>query len=138
MRQRTVVWLIYYQSECQEEVIFVNFPRASEIVSRQGVSVDPPERVALARRVVFICATPHNSWESLELGFPSNRLILRTLYISCNHYCHIDHNAPCFPPQNFAYPLSPNYPGYYSRPKRNRKQWLCKVLGGKQGTLWSM
>ena len=51
MRQRTVVWLIYHQSECQEEVIFVNFPCASEVVSRRGVSVDPPERVALARRV---------------------------------------------------------------------------------------
>ena len=25
MRQRTVVWLIYHQSECPEEVIFVNF-----------------------------------------------------------------------------------------------------------------
>ena len=49
MRQRTVVWLIYHQSECQEEVVFVNFPCPSEIVSHQGVSVDPPERVALAR-----------------------------------------------------------------------------------------
>ena len=103
MRQRTVVWLIYHQSECQEEVIFVNFPCASEIVSRrQGVSVDPPERVALARRVVFIYATPHNSWETLELGCPSNSLTLGTLYISCNHYFHIDYNAPCFPNQNFA------------------------------------
>ena len=52
MRQRTVVWLIYHQSECQEEVIFVNFPCPSEIVSLQGVSVDPSERVALARRLV--------------------------------------------------------------------------------------
>ena len=75
MRQRTVVWLIYHQSECLEEVIFVNFPCASEVVSRQGVSVDPPERVALARRVVFIYATPHNSWETLGLGCPSNSLI---------------------------------------------------------------
>ena len=99
MRQRTVVWLIYHQAECQEEVVFVNFPCASEIVSRQGVSVDPPERVALARRVVFIYATPHNSWETLELGCPSNSLILRKLYISCNHYFHIDHNAPCLPPK---------------------------------------
>ena len=99
MRQRTVVWLIYHQSECQEEVIFVNFPCASEIVSRQGVSVDPPERVALASRVVFIYATPHNSWETLELGCPSNSLILRKLYISCNNYFHIDHNAPCLPPK---------------------------------------
>ena len=32
-RQRTVVWLIYHQSECQEEVIFVNFPCAAENVS---------------------------------------------------------------------------------------------------------
>ena len=99
MRQRTVVWLIYHQSECQEEVIFVNFPCASEIVSRQGVSLDPPECVALARRVVFIYVTPHNSWETLELGCPSNSLILRKLYISCNHYFHIDHNAPCLPPK---------------------------------------
>ena len=68
MRQRTVVWLIYHQSECLEEVIFV------KVVSRQGVSVDPPERVALARRVVFIYATPHNSWETLGLGCPSNSL----------------------------------------------------------------
>ena len=41
-----------------------------------------------------------------------------------------------FPPEV----LFPNSPGYYNRPKRNRKQWLCKVLGaeGKQGALWSM
>ena len=24
--QRTLDWLIYHQSECQEEVIFINFP----------------------------------------------------------------------------------------------------------------
>ena len=54
MRQRTVFLLIYNQAECQEEVVFVNFPCASEIVSRQGVSVDPPERVTLVRRVVVI------------------------------------------------------------------------------------
>ena len=99
MRQRTVVWVIYHQSECQEEVIFINFPCASEIVSHQKVSVDPPERVTLVRRVVFIYATPHNSWETLELGCQSNSLILCTLYISCNHYFHIDHNAPCSPPE---------------------------------------
>ena len=39
-RQRMVVWLIYYQSECQEEVILVNFPCASENVSCQWASVD--------------------------------------------------------------------------------------------------
>ena len=29
-------------------------------------------------------------------------------------------------------------PGYYSRPKRNRRQWLRKILGNKQGALWSL
>ena len=28
--------------------------------------------------------------------------------------------------------------GYYSRPKRNRRQSLLKILGCKQGALWSM
>ena len=26
-------------------------------------------------------------------------------------------------------------PGYYNRPKRNRRQWLCQILEGKQGAL---
>ena len=26
---------------------------------------------------------------------------------------------------------------YYSRPKRNGRQWLCKIFEGKQGALWS-
>jgi len=33
--QRTVVWLIYHWSECQQEVIFVNFPCTSENISCQ-------------------------------------------------------------------------------------------------------
>ena len=45
-RQRTVVWLIYHQSECQEEVVFVNFPCASENISCQWASVDPPVNCA--------------------------------------------------------------------------------------------
>ena len=44
------------------------------------------------------------------------------------HHFNIDHDASCFP---FS-------PGYYSRPKTNRRQWLCKILGGKQGALWPM
>ena len=28
--------------------------------------------------------------------------------------------------------------GMTVKPKGNWKQWLCKILGGKQGTLWSM
>ena len=42
-QQRMVVWLIYRQFECQEEVIFVIFPCASENVSCQWTPVDPPE-----------------------------------------------------------------------------------------------
>ena len=38
-RQRTVVWLIYHQSECQGEEFFVNFPCASENVSYFILSV---------------------------------------------------------------------------------------------------
>ena len=58
--------------------------------------------VALARSVVFIYATPQNSRGTWELGCLSDSLILRSLYISPNHYFHIDHDAPCFPPRNFA------------------------------------
>ena len=53
--------------------------------------------VSASRWPVFIYATLHDSWGTLELGCPPNSLILRTLYISCTHYFHIDHNAPCFP-----------------------------------------
>ena len=41
------------------------------------------------------------------------------------HHFHIDHNVPCFPPP----------------PKLeigNWKQWLCKILGGKQGVYVKM
>ena len=40
---------------------------------------------------------------------------------------------PPSPPQNFAEPLFPISPRYYSRPKRNLKQWFCKISGGGGG-----
>ena len=43
------------------------------------------------------------------------------------YHFHIDHNAP------FLLYLAPNSPGYYSHPKRNRRRWLCKNLGGGGG-----
>ena len=46
----------------------------------------------------------------------------------------MDHNALCLPPRI----LHNHSPGYNSRPKRNLRQWLCEVMGGKQGALWSM
>ena len=60
------------------------------------------------------------------------------------HYFYIDHNAPCLPPPppppapEFCITIVSNSTGYYSRPMRNPRQWLCKVLGDKQGALWSM
>ena len=41
-------------------------------------------------------------------------------------YFHIDHNAPCLPPR-ILHAIVSNSPGYYSRPRRNRKQWSDKV-----------
>ena len=38
-------------------------------------------------------------------------------------------------PQKFAQSWFSISPRYYSRPKRNRKQWWCKFLGGNQGAL---
>ena len=54
--------------------------------------------------------------------------------LSVIHHFHKDHNTSCLPPKIF-FSISP---GYFSRPNRYRRQWLCKILGGKQGALWSM
>ena len=54
------------------------------------------------------------------------------------HHFHMDYKWPLLMSQNFTKPLFPVSPGYCSRPKRDRRQWLCKILGVKQGELWSM
>ena len=48
-------------------------------------------------------------------------------------HLHIFHNAPYLPPPppNFTERLFFISPWYYSRSKRNWKQRLCKILGGK-------
>ena len=48
---------------------------------------------------------------------------------------HINQNAPCVPPQ-----ILPNHCHRFplGRPRKNWKQWFCKILWGKQGVLWSM
>ena len=43
---------------------------------------------------------------------------------------HIFHNAPDLPSQIFLNLCFFISPGYYSRPKRNWKQCLCKIWGG--------
>ena len=58
------------------------------------------------------------------------------------HYFYIDHNAPCLhpPPPTPATEICHNR--YYSRPKRNQRQWLCIFFwgggSGKESALWSM
>ena len=48
---------------------------------------------------------------------------------------HRDHNWPWLSPQNFTYPFSSISLETIVIPRRNYKQCLCKILGGKQGTL---
>ena len=66
-RQRTVVWLIYHHSECEEEVIFVNFPCALEKFSCPWASVDPLE-----------CASRYTAFTQppTTLGRPGNEVVL--------------------------------------------------------------
>ena len=59
---------------------------------------------------------------------------LRSNKIPCSqnkaiYHFHMDHNAPCFPPtilRNHA--LFTIFPGYLSRPRRNRRHWLYKLV----------
>ena len=53
------------------------------------------------------------------------------------HHFRIDHNAPCLspthpPPPNFAKPLSWISAKTTVTPRRNRKQWLCKIFSGRE------
>ena len=50
-RQRTVVWLIHHQSECQEEVIFVILQRTSLVSEPQWILLS-------ARRVTLHLRNP--------------------------------------------------------------------------------
>ena len=57
---------------------------------------------------------------------------------SCDIHHYIDHDAPRLSKllHNHFFPISP---GYYSRPKKNRRQWRCKISGvNMQGALWFM
>ena len=42
------------------------------------------------------------------------------------------------PHPNFAKPLYPICLGSYSLPKRNWRQCVCRISGGKRGALWEM
>ena len=57
--------------------------------------------------------------------------------VSISHF-HVSHNAPPFRPQNFAQALFSISLRMDVIPRRNEKQRLCKILGGKLGALWQM
>ena len=50
----------------------------------------------------------------------------------CIRHFHISHNAPYLSPQMLHKPLFFVSPGYYSLPKRNWKQCLCKIFVGNK------
>ena len=61
---------------------------------------------------------------------PSDRLLIRAI-----HHFHIDHNTPCLPPKilrNHCFQF------FQGRPKGNRRQCLCKILGGTQSAFCFM
>ena len=76
-----------------------------------------------------------NPISSPELSFPSLTKRISTLTIMQLDY---PHPPPPQKKKTFAQPLLLISPGYYRRPKGNRRQWLCKLLKGNQGTLWYM
>ena len=79
------------------------------------------------------------------LKTPSGRRRTSCLFLIIDHF-HPDYNAPCLPPKFYIifllYIISP---GYYSRSKRNRRQWSCtmcimvsvKMLNGRGVDLWT-
>ena len=66
MRQRTVVWLIYHQSEFQKEVIFVNFLA----LKRLSLVSEFKWPLLSARRVVFFFCNWLSQW--FDLRAPSS------------------------------------------------------------------
>ena len=92
--QRTLVWLIHHHSECEEEVIFVNFPCALENVSCQWALVNPPECTLHYTAFTQPRTTPGRpgNW-----GFPSHSLTLCTLYISFTLCLPLNFWNPCQP-----------------------------------------
>ena len=55
-------------------------------------------------------------------------IVVTSLSIFTETIMHLVQFPPPLPPQKNAYPLFPISPGYYRRPKRNRRQCICKLL----------
>ena len=94
---------------------------------------------------LFACTLTSSQIQKYFLQKWHNKLtltsVIRTWRVHTSiHRFHIDHIAPCLPPKiwhNYCLLISLEV-GTTVVPRRNWKQWLCKLLGGKQGVLWSM
>ena len=74
-----------------------------------------------------------------ELFLCKRFLLFQYICIDAGHVSENALQRSCFAPkilQNHCFQSVPL--GYYSRHKGNRRQWLCKMLGGKQRALWYM
>ena len=72
------------------------------------------------------------SKETLFAGYSTSRLTGETEE-GIRHF-HIDHDASVVQLLKICLTIVFNFSWvlqYYSRPERNRRQWLCKILGGR-------
>ena len=84
---------------------------------------------------VFACrqGSDNKQWNLFSRSWcPTSRLTGET-EVGIRQF-HIDHNASFVQPPKFCLTIVSNFSWvlqYYSRPERNRRQWLCKILWGK-------
>ena len=99
----------------------------------------------------FYCSRPSSHFYCFPSTYfccfhSSSSFLLFCLLLLIHHF-HIDQNPSCLPPprppqKTFSITIVSNFSRVvYSRPKRNRRQWLRKIWGaggggGKQGALW--
>ena len=99
---------------------------SAQLIIRKWVFILMQIKLVFSRK--FLHVASFWKWEFLEHG--------NGLYVTCTSpIMHLI--CPPYPP-DLAQPLFVIFPGYYSRPKINWKQCLCKISGGKQGTLWEI
>ena len=82
------------------------------------------------------CGTSHNGRQAPKVCAAKSEKHFQSSRKNSIHHFRIDHNAPCLsptpPPPNFAKPLSWISAKTTVTPRRNRKQWLCKIFSGRE------
>ena len=71
-----------------------------------------------------------------DWGLGTGNCVSNSIYIAIHHF-HRGHNAPNLPPK-FYKNIVFNFSWVLTYRKKSQRQWLCKILGGKQGALWSL